>query len=531
MLDLRRLGSSDKAGSYYQVNKDINRSKSIRRRVAGIISAVLILVTAISFVVPRSLGAAAANDDGKDKKESSQKAVKEPDVSSSSYIVISGSTSEVVLDKHDERKMQPGCLTMLVTAMVTLDNMYNEKEMTNSVTITEKLTKYGDTFKEGEEIYIKDLLTTMLMTGDAQSAEALARYSATKRKIFISEMNSKCMELGIMDTQFDDPAGNESQGQYSTAKDLAVIMQAAIRYQEIKDILSLQKATVTARTGKGEREIEIASSDPLISMDPKKGYEYIKGGLSGVNSSEKTTQFAAVATKDDMQLICILMDSDKDKIGTEAKGLFEYADTKVTRNVIVKGDKAVGHARIKGGAYTRVKAYTETKGFAYVPPEGSDDLIETRVVMFDGLEAPMKKGDKVGEFRIYVADELKGTVDLIIKKDVAKGWAPSKIYISNRATVIICAVLGLIILFLIRVTTVRRQREKRREAIRKQKIRTMARKQLELEEDRKRRNWTQTGYTGYTGFEEMPPRTTDIRREQMEKEIRARRKASAEKKK
>ena len=486
---------------------------SIKRRMAGIISAVLILVTAISFVAP--LRAAAETNDN---EESKQAEAKMPEVSSSSYIVMSGSTSEVVLGKHDNRKMQPGCVTLLMTAMVVIDNMYNEDELSNSVTIDEDLAEFGDTFKKGEEVSIEDLLTAMLVGSDPEAAEALASYSASSRDIFINEMNSKCMQLGIMDTQFSNPRGSYSQKQYATARDLAVITQAAVRYQRIKDTLALKSAVVTAKTKDKEREVKIAGSDPLLSEDPKKGYEYITAGISGsIGEPVDASQFAAVATKDDMQLICILMDSKKESMAAEAKGLLEYADTKVTKNVIVKGDKRVGHARIKGGASTRVAAYTEHKGFAYVPPEGSESLIQTQVVMFDGLEAPMKEGDKVGEFRIFVADELKGTVDLIIKKDVPEGWAPSEIYLSNLAVVIICAVLGLLILFFIRVTTVRKQRARRREAIRRQKIRAMARKQLEIDEDRQRRNWSATGY------DDMQLRTTDIRREQMEKEIRERR--------
>ena len=447
-----------------------NSNISIRiRRMAGIISAVLILVTAISFVLPFYTY---AEEEEKEKK-SKQAEVKMPDVSSSSYIVMSGSTSEVVLDK------------------------------------------YGNTFKKGEEVSVKDLMTTMLVGADAQAAEALARYSASSREIFINEMNSKCLQLGIMDTQFSNAGGSFSQKQYATARDLAVITQAAMRYQKIKDALALKSASVIAKKKDKEREIEIVSSDLLLSDDPKKGYENIKGGIAGTMAEpQNTSQFAEVEIKDDMELICILMDSKQSNMAAEAKGLLEYADTKVTKNVIVKGDKKVGHARIKGGASTRVAAYTEHRGYAYVPPEGSEALIQTQVVMFDGLQAPMKEGDKVGEFRIFVADELKGTVDLIIKKDVPIGWAPSKIYISNLATVMICTVLGLTILFFVRVTSVRKRREKRREAIRRQKIRAMARKQLEIDEDRRRRNWTATGYGN------MPPRTTDLRREQLEKEMR-----------
>ena len=242
-----------------------------------------------------------------------------------------------------------------------------------------------------------------------------------------------------------------------------------------------------------------------------------------MDESVNSAQFAAIATKDDMQMIVVLMDSSKENTLREATSLFEYADAKVTKNTIVKKGKMVGHARVRGGAVTRVPAYTEAKGFAYVPPEGSDSLIQTQVAMYDDLNAPMSKGDKVGEFRIYVADELKGTVDLIIKENVPEGWYPSKFYISNIATIVIGALLFLLLIFLLRVGHVRRRRAKRREAIRRARIRELARKQLEIDEDRKRREWNASG------DEEMPPRTTDIRREAVDEGDKKRGKKSQRK--
>lgn len=466
----------------------------MKRLMVAIISVMLILVTAISF---STLDAAAA-------------AVM-PEVSSSSYVVMSGSTSEIVVDKHADRKMQPGKITMLMTAMVVIDNSYNNEELNNTVDISHKLAGYGDLFKEGETVTVRDLLTAMLVGGDVQSAEALSRYSTSSRKIFINEMNSKCMELGIMDTLFKNPGGTYKTTQYSTAKDLAVITQAAIRYQLVKDTLKQPSAAIHAKAPDGtEREIVVTSTNPLLVGDENQVYKYVKGGIAGMTEPPvNAAQFAAVATKDDMQLIVVLMDSKPEMIAAEARGLFIYGDDHVTKNTIVKKGKKEGHARVRNGAVTRVPAYTETKGFAYVPPEGSDKLIQTRVVMFDNLEAPLRKGEKVGEFRIYVADELKGTVDLVTKKEVPVGWFPSRFYISNRAVIAFGVILALIILFFIRVETVRARRARRREAMRRQKIRELARKQLEIDEDRKKRNWNGRGY------EPLPPRTTDIRRENL----------------
>ena len=475
-------------------------AKRINRLMVAIISVILILVTTISYIAVTDVFA---------ESDHSVKSEKAYSVTASSYIVMSGSTSEKVLEKHSDRKMQPGKITMLMTAMVVLDNIYDDSELNNTVEVGDVIAAYGYTFAQGESITVGDLLNAMLVGGDVQAAELLAKYGASSRKIFVKEMNSKCMELGIMDTQFVNASGIYNINQYSTAADLAVITQAAMRYQKIKEALSLKTATVKAGVKKQEpREIEFTATNPLLVGDENTVYEFNKGGILGVvGDPAPGAQFAAVATKDDMQLVVILMDSDPATAGVEAKSLLEYGDTKVTKNTIVKKNKLCGYARVRNGASTRVPAYTETKGFAYVPPEGSDALIQTQTVMFSDLEAPLKKGDKVGEFRIYVADELKGTVDLIIKQNVPVGWYLSQYYISNKATIVLGVLGALLLVFLLRVGHVKRRRARRREAMRRAKIRELARRQMEMDEDRIRRNWNSTGY------DPIAPRTTDLRRD------------------
>lgn len=461
---------------------------------------------------PEAAEEQAQGEDAKAKEEQLKVVMtqpgKAPAVSAGSYMVMSGSTSEKVVSKHADRKMQPGKITMLMTAMVAIDNMYNDSELSNTVETGGIIAPMGDTFKEGESATVGDLLNAMLVGGDVQSAELLAKYSASSRKIFVNEMNSKCMQLGLMDTQFVNASGLYDIEQYSTAEDLAVITQAAMRYPLIREALSLKNVTIKASIKKESRDIEFASTDPLLTDDGNTEYGSLIGGMLGtMEAPGKGTQFAAAATKDDMQLIVILMDTDADMAAAEARALLEYGNTKVTRNPIVKKNKLCGYARVKNGAKTRVAGYTETQGFAYVPPEGSDALIQTQVFMFSDIEAPLKKGDKVGEFRIYVADELKGTVDLIIKSNVPVGWYLSKYYISNTATVVLAVLLGLILLLLLRIWHVKRRRAKIREARRRARIRELALRQMEMDADRKRRDWNSTGY------DPIAPRATDLRRE------------------
>lgn len=126
----------------------------------------------------------------------------------------------------------------------------------------------------------------------------------------------------------------------------------------------------------------------------------------------------------------------------------------------------------------------------YVPKEGSDSLIRTQTIIYDKLEAPVKAGTKAGELQVYVADELTGTVDLVVKEDVKTGWFPSYLYISNGLTILIAAVLLCLLYFVLRIRRIRRRKRLLAERRRKQKIREIALREYEIEEDRKRRNWT-----------------------------------------
>ena len=96
----------------------------IRKQMVAIISVILILVTTIGYIALFDVYAEANNPVVPNKP---------PSVSASSYMVMSGSTSEKVVSQHADRKMQPGKITLLMTAMVVLDNMYDEKELKDAL--------------------------------------------------------------------------------------------------------------------------------------------------------------------------------------------------------------------------------------------------------------------------------------------------------------------------------------------------------------------------------------------------------------
>ena len=81
------------------------------------------------------------------------------------------------------------------------------------------------------------------------------------------------------------------------------------------------------------------------------------------------------------------------------------------------------------------------------------------------------------------------SVDLIADENVEKGWFLSDFGISNMQTVIIFSVIFVIAGSAIAILAARASNRRKRAKIRKARLEEEARRQLEREEDLKRRNW------------------------------------------
>lgn len=435
-----------------------NLINTIRQTLVAVIAVLLATALMTTF----SFDAVYAADKANAKTKIT---ITEPKIQAGSAVVYSASTSQLVYAYHEDRKVTPGDLTKIMTAMIVIDNMHSKKEFNAKIEVTSAAASKDKKLPAaGETVKLSKLLEMMLVGGSDAATDLLVSYSTSSLETFVNQMNAKASSIGLMDTQFANATGAYSTRQYSSAYDCAVIVQYALRYEPIKKILMTAK-----------NDIEYGS---------------LEGSMQGMVENPSSLQYMGFASEKDMQLVVVMLDADGKTRQKEAKSLLNYGYKKVTMNTIVQADKKVGKAKVRHGARTMVPAYTAGKGYAYIPPEGSETLVQTQVVMYDDLVAPLEAGSKVGEYRIYVADELKGTVDLVIKKDVGKGWPPSYLYISNLATVLCVLGILLILYIILRIRAYKRKRRRMKELKRQQKIREAARRQLEIEEDRKRRGWT-----------------------------------------
>ncbi|MBQ1678224.1 MAG: D-alanyl-D-alanine carboxypeptidase [Oscillospiraceae bacterium] len=96
--------------------------------------------------------------------------------------------------------------------------------------------------KEGEVLTRQELLYGAMLQSGNDAALALAIDTAGSETAFVESMNEKARSLGLQNTHFANPHGLDSEGNYGSARDLALLSAAALRNGDFRRAVSTRSA-------------------------------------------------------------------------------------------------------------------------------------------------------------------------------------------------------------------------------------------------------------------------------------------------
>ena len=138
-------------------------------------------------------------------------------------------------ERRAQQQMPIASLTKLMTAMVILDAKLPLDETIEIIKADRDLLRLtGSRLRIGASLSRGELITLALMSSENRAAAALGRTFPGGTEAFIRVMNRKAVTLGMNDTRFADAAGLDA-GNVSTARDLARLVFAAMRYPKIRE--------------------------------------------------------------------------------------------------------------------------------------------------------------------------------------------------------------------------------------------------------------------------------------------------------
>lgn len=396
-------------------------------------------------------------------------------------VVYCQNTGEIIFEEEMHTRFAPYSTTKVMTALLAVQNLPLDQE----VTVSERAVKEGEAtmdLQAGEVVTVKDLIYGTLILSGNDAAWALAEAVSGDVDDFVDLMNQTAENIGCENTHFENPNGMDDKDHYSTAYDMLQITKLALSNETIREAAGTTKYTMDATNLSDKRVMK--THVPLIT---KKNSGYY-AGKTGYWDDENCSIVLGYE-KNGLQLFVVVLDDTKAERENDVQNMVAYTSKKVEGVKVVGKDVEEGKVRIKQGAKTRLNTYTAEVGYAYLPKEASESLIGTKVVMYNDVTAPVKTGNVVGQFEIYVGEDLVNQVDLIIKEDVEKGWFPSYLGISNMASIIIGVVLVVFLMIRIWIGIETAKRKKRKMMERQRKIQELAMQELEAERDRRERDW------------------------------------------
>ena len=177
--------------------------------------------------------------------------------SSRHALLMDARTGQVLARKRSDEEAAPASLTKMMTVLLATEAL---PDLDTPVTLPEdifpalyKADASMAGFQPGETVTVRDLLYGAMLPSGAECCEALARQVSGSEEAFVALMNRKAGELGMKHTHFANCTGLTSPEHYSSAADLAVLLQAALNNETFRTVFTTGQYTssVTAQHPKG----------------------------------------------------------------------------------------------------------------------------------------------------------------------------------------------------------------------------------------------------------------------------------------
>ncbi len=218
---------------------------------------------------------------------------------------------KVIYSLNADEQIYPASLTKIMTTIVAIENI---EDIDSDVVIPGDIFDYINAeqastagFVAYENVTYRDLLYGTLISSGAECSLTLASCLGGSEEMFVGMMNDKAAELGMNNTHFTNVCGLHSYDHYSTAMDISILLNYALKNDEFREIF-------TAKDYYTETDCNPSGITLYSTMFSALSDSYFTGGefLGGKTgyTSEAGLCLASLAVVNDKEYTLVTMGAD-----------------------------------------------------------------------------------------------------------------------------------------------------------------------------------------------------------------------------
>ncbi len=330
----------------------------------------------------------------------------EVQTSARAFVLYCSDNGEVLSAKSPDERLPMASTTKIMTALITLECAAQDNRI---VEFTGEMTAEGSSMylKVGEKVRLSDLAVGMMMQSGNDAANAAAIAIDGSIKAFAKRMNRRAEELGMKNTHFVTPSGLNDEAHFSTARDMAKLMAAALTNDSFRKLTAKRSETVSFISPRNKR-VTYPNHNRLLSL-----YEGCIGGKTGYTMTAGRCLVTA-AKRGGMTLIAVTLD-DRDDWDDHC-ALYDYGFSQYT----AIAPEGICRIRIDvAGGTTDETVVVPSKDKTVIVPLEKRKKVKAVIKLPPFLYAPAEKDMPVGCIAYCIDGRTIGEIPLICIEDIA----------------------------------------------------------------------------------------------------------------
>lgn len=314
-----------------------------------------------------------------------------PPIAARAYVLYDFMSSEVLVERNMNERVEPASLTKLMTAYLTFAALKQKTiKIDQVIPVSTRAWKAEGSrmfIEPNKPVTVQELMRGMIVQSGNDACIALAEAIAGSEEVFAQMMNREAQRLGMKNTNFVNSTGLPHPQHYTTAYDLALLAAALIRdFPEYYPLYSIKEYRYN--------NITQPNRNRLLWIDPtvdgmKTGYTE-RAGYCLITSAHRGPR----------RLISVVLGTSSESVRViESQKLLNYAFQFYDTVKLYDRNQAVSQVRIWKGSENTVKA-----GFPYdlylTVPKGAEGKLKATVETQQPLLAPIAVGQRIGTLRV-----------------------------------------------------------------------------------------------------------------------------------
>ena len=430
-----------------------------------------------------------------------------PELKSAAIYLADKDTGYVYFERQSDLRMYPASLTKIMTALLTIEAIERgelslDEKVTAQPGFDYDMDKEGSSANivEGETLTVKDLLYCTLLASANEATNIIAAHLYGTIPAFVTKMNERALELGCTGTNFANPHGLPNENHYTTARDMFLIAQEAMKHELFVNACDAIEYTVESTNKSGPRGL-INTNGLITSASVYKNY-YYEPAIGIKTGYTQAAGYCLISSAKARQVhpICIIMggvmteyvNGQLDHSNyTDSIKLYDWIFSNYSRVELIEGESILLDVPVKLGSNAdKISLRAENSVTGVLPNDADLSLVEQNITIYSkekdlAVKAPFDEGTILGEVSVTYNGVEYGKTYLVANRSVDLSYMSAMFdslltALTNPIVmVILLLALAALIVYAVIATRVsmatqRRRREEAEERLRKQKLEEQA---------------------------------------------------------